>query len=118
MINKKGPCLDKNCSWCCDPVKIGFPKGVGLNEVLPKKDKNGNDIWEATSEILVPESCPETMMVKIFRCVNYDKDAGQCRDYDNRPDVCRNTSCIDPNSEKSIDEQHKIMVGVNFFKIK
>lgn len=117
MENKEGPCLDKNCSWCCNPVKIGFNQRVGCSGETPK-DKNGKDVWEETGEILIPESHPETVAIKVFKCVNYDKDAGRCKDYENRPDTCRNTSCIDLESKKSIDEQHKKMINEQFFKIK
>jgi len=43
MIEKerKGPCLDKKCSECCNPVKVGrfFPE-----DKIPK-DKDGQPLW-------------------------------------------------------------------------
>ena len=48
---------------------------------------------------------------------NFDKETRLCKDYENRPNICRNTSCIN-NSEKSIDEQYSELVDTKFIKIK
>ena len=36
MAEKYSPCLEKNCSWCCDPVKVAsdFPE-----EKIPHNQK-------------------------------------------------------------------------------
>ncbi len=117
-MNKQGPCLEKNCSWCCNPVKIGFNKRTGLSDFKIPKDENGKDIWEETDNILAPENHPETIIVKEFKCVNHDKENNRCRDYENRPDICRNTSCISPESKESIEEQHKKMTSEKFLKMR
>ena len=117
MKNKKGPCLEKKCSWCCDPVKIGFSKRQGFDDSILDKE-NLRDIWEDTGEILVPEENIDTDRIKTFKCVNYDKESGKCKDYERRPNICRNTSCVDTKSDKSVDEQHGDMINSKFFKIK
>lgn len=117
-MNKPGPCLDKNCSWCCDPVKIGSTKGRGFSDFNKPKDKNGNDIWKDTGETWIPESQPDSVRVMTFNCINHDKENNRCKDYENRPDICRKTSCVEEECDKSIDEQHKELVNEKFFKIR
>lgn len=117
-MNKIGPCLEKNCSWCCDPVRIGRSKREGFADFKEPTDKNGDDIWKETGEFLIPESHPETTLIKTFDCINHDKENNRCKDYENRPDICRSTSCINENSDKSVDEQHCESVNAKFFKIK
>lgn len=114
MSEKFGPCLDKKCSWCCDPVKVSsrFPE-----EEIPK-DKDGNLIWKKRDEIIAPEETWEVQKLKTFDCVKYNKNSGLCEDYDNRPEICKETSCIDENSSKTIDEQHKETINSKFIKIK
>ena len=50
MENKPGPCLEKSCSFCCNPVKVArfFPE-----KRIPV-DKNGKKIWEKREELLIP----------------------------------------------------------------
>ena len=113
--NKHAPCLEKNCSFCCDPVKInqrviqaGFKSPV---------DKDGIPIWKETGEILAPEEKIDTDRIATFTCINYDKKMGTCLDYENRPQICRNTSCVvDANGD--IDEQHKKVTEVTFIKLR
>lgn len=114
-FNKHAPCLDKNCSFCCSPVKINQRViRSGFNSPL---DKNGNKIWKETGDILAPVENFEKVKVITFDCINYDKENGKCLDYENRPEICRNTTCIrDENGD--IDEQHKQMTEVKFIKIK
>lgn len=98
--NKHGPCEDKNCGYCCDPVRIDT-RNIGQ----PPTDKLGRVIFTPRNEILRPRSSPETA-VKTFDCKNFDPSTKKCLDHENRPDLCRNSTCItDP--EGDIDEQHK-----------
>lgn len=43
MSEKFGPCLDKKCSWCCDPVKV--PKSFPDERIPVNGD--GEKIWIA-----------------------------------------------------------------------
>ena len=110
--HKLGPCTDKNCSWCCDPVKVHqfFP-----DEKIPVNAK-GEKIWKERNELLIPENS-ETMRLKTLDCINLDKETGLCKDYENRPEICKDTSCIDPNSKESVDEQHAKQTGEKFIKL-
>jgi len=110
---KKGPCIDKNCSYCCDPVKVSsfFP------ERLIPKDSTGKVLWKEKG-FLTSAGVVDGLKLKSYECLNFDKKSGLCKDYDNRPDICKNSSCIDENSDKSIDEQHKKMVEEKFIAIK
>jgi hypothetical protein len=44
MENKYGPCLEKNCAWCCNPVKLGYLKREGFNNNDLKKTLNNKNI--------------------------------------------------------------------------
>lgn len=112
--NKKSPCLEENCSWCCDPVKIESRFKVMASE-LPK-DKNNKTIFQDTYEVWVPEKNPDSGRLRIFTCNNYNKDTGKCENYENRPNLCRNTSCVDPKLNESISKQRKKLTETKFFK--
>lgn len=114
-FNKHAPCLDKNCSFCCNPVKID-QRAIRDGFESPK-DKDGSKIWKETGEIIVPEEKIDTDRVVTFNCVNYDKDSGKCLDYENRPEICKNTTCIKDESG-DVDEQHKEATEVKFIKLK
>jgi Fe-S-cluster containining protein len=118
MLEKFGPCLEKGCSWCCDPVKIKYRKGYDTSTIPPMLDKNGNEIWQPLDAVWAPEADIDTTRVKTFNCVNYDKGSGKCTDYENRPDICRNTSCVDEDSEEPIKKQHKDFIKEKFIKMK
>ncbi len=110
MNNKFGPCLEKNCSWCCNPVKVArfFPE-----DKIPT-DKNGEKIWQKRKELLIPEDQIDTARLETYDCVNFNKETGRCRDYENRPEICKNTSCIDEKSNESIDKQYKKFINQKF----
>ena len=114
-FGKHAPCTDKNCGFCCDPVKIN--KKAIINGFDLPKDKNGNELWEATGDVLAPEHRIETDRVVTFACKNFDKETNKCLDYENRPEVCRDTTCI-KDKKGNIDEQHKIATEIKFVKIK
>ena len=114
-FNKHSPCLEKNCSFCCDPVKIN--QRAVQSWFKSPVDKDGNKIWKETGEVLVPVEKIDTDRVVTFDCVNHDKETGKCLDYENRPEICRNTTCVRDENE-SIDDQHKRMTEVKFIKMK
>lgn len=113
MENKQAPCSEKKCSVCCDPVKVHrfFPE-----EKIPL-DKNGEKIWVQRKGLLAPLSHIDTERLKTFDCKKFDKSTRQCVDYDNRPDICRNTSCIHYDSGESVDDQHKKFIEEEFVTI-
>lgn len=114
-FNKHAPCTDKNCSICCNPVKVN-QKAI-INGLELPKDKYGNNLWKDRGEILAPEDKIEKVRVITFDCVNYDNVTGKCLDYENRPDICRGTTCIkDKNGD--IEEQYKRETEVKFIKLK
>lgn len=110
-MERHGPCLDKNCGHCCDPVKVNI-KNTGE---IPK-DKNGKDIFILRNEILVPESRPDTDKIKTFDCINFDPLTKKCLDHENRPDMCRSATCI-TDLDGDIDEQHRKVTSENYIKI-
>ncbi len=111
--HKEGPCLDKKCSWCCDPIRVkrSFP-----NDKIPR-DKDGKKIWIDREEIQIPESHPDTVKLKTFDCVNLDNETGECKDYQHRPEICKNSGCINEASSESIDQQHKKTINEKFISI-
>ncbi len=68
-------------------------------------------------EILVPERGIDTERVFTYDCAHFDRLTGKCLEYENRPDIWRNTSCVNPGSDLPKDEQHKNMVEETFIKI-
>lgn len=113
MKNRPGPCQDKQCSWCCDPVKLRY----GFPEKQIPKDKDGDPLWVKRPEILIPKTAPDTDRIETFDCKNFEPETGLCADYDNRPDICRNSSCIKETSSEDPDEQHRKTVEEEFYKI-
>lgn len=112
MINeRKLPCADGTCSWCCNPVKVdeSFPE-----ENIPK-DEAGKKLWTPRKEVLIPESESDTTRLKTYDCKNFDKASGHCSNYANRPEICKSTKCIDWDSVFDADEQHQKIVGQKFF---
>lgn len=116
--NKHWACEEKKCWWCCDPIKISFRKWYDPSRIIIPKDKDNNPLWIAKEEIRVPETDIDTRRIQIYECLLYDKDKKICKEYENRPDICRNTSCIDEFLDITIDEQHKKLIETNFIKIK
>lgn len=108
--NKHGPCLDKNCAHCCDPGRIDT-RNIGQ----PTTDKLGNAIFTPRNEILRPLDNPE-IAIKTFDCKNFDPVTKMCLDHENRPDLCRNSSCI-TNPEGDIERQHQEATSKRFIKI-
>ena len=81
------------------------------------QDINGEDLFLKRVEVLLPEEKIETSKVFTYDCKNFDKDSGLCNDYENRPEICRNSTCIDPKSKVDVDEHHKNVTEQKFIKI-
>lgn len=110
---RTGPCLDKNCSECCDPVKT---RRFMPPEIIPK-DKVGDNLWKKREELLIPTDNLEEKL-ETYDCKNFDPRTGKCLDYENRPDICKGSGCIDPNSTESKEAQFRILSEKKFIKIK
>lgn len=110
-MEKHVPCLEKNCSHCCDPVRIDT-KNTGE----PPSDKNGKKIFTQRREFLVPETLPDIVRLKTFDCINFDPVSKKCLDHENRPDLCRNSTCIS-DVDGDINEQHRKVTTEKFIKI-
>ncbi|MFA4871816.1 MAG: YkgJ family cysteine cluster protein [Patescibacteria group bacterium] len=112
MSERFKPCLEKNCSWCCDPVKVPrfFP-----DEKIPINE-NGQKIWKRRDEIFRSAE-HESVRLDVYDCINFDPKTGRCTDYAGRPEICRQTSCINSESSESIDEQHRKMTSEKFISV-
>ncbi len=117
MTERSGPCLEKHCSWCCNPVKIDRRKGVVSEFDIPK-DSEGNDLWIKTGEELAPEEKIETVRIDTYECKNFNKETGLCEDYENRPQICKNSGCVDKKSELSVDDQYNKNINTKFIVTK
>lgn len=110
-MENHGPCLEKNCGYCCDPVKIN----AKANFDLPV-DKEGLSLWTKREEILIPVTKIDTDRVITYDCKNFDTTTKKCLDHENRPEICRSASCIsDPGG--NIDEQHRKVIETKFIPI-
>jgi len=73
-----------------------------------------------TGIILIPRMHPDTVRLKMYLCKKYDEELGLCNDYDNRPVICRNTTCSAFDTS-DVNEQQKIISDIKseeFYKIK
>ena len=55
---------------------------------------------------------PDTQKIWLYECLLFDKTMGKCKAYEQRPDICRNTSCINSESDKSIDDQYEEFTNI------
>ena len=113
MENIHGPCIEKDCSSCCNPVKISS-RDILNGRILSKKS-DGTGLWIKRNEVLVTESRPESK-INTFDCVNFDKISGRCLDYDNRPNKCKSSSCLNVGTGND-DEKFKCVTDQKFIKI-
>jgi Fe-S-cluster containining protein len=74
-------CLKYGCSACCNPVKVN--NRVKIND-LPFIDRE---------EVLIPENYMESVRLRSYYCPIFNPSTGMCNDYQNRPEICRNTKC-------------------------
>lgn len=95
MVN----CLDFKCSSCCDPVKMKYPPGrrdEWLSWFSVPQNNAGEKIWIPLEGNRAPKWVSRNIRLQLYTCINFDKENGLCKDYDNRPDQCRNTNCKIP----------------------
>lgn len=118
MSEKQAPCLPENCSWCCNPVKVGPRSKHTPSELNIPADKDGNPLWKKRDEVLLPEKDSETHIVDVYDCKNFNEETGLCGDYENRPGICRNTSCIKSGSDLSAREQKDAFTAEKLIRIK
>lgn len=95
-------CLFHKCCSCCNPVKINAKMLIGTSEYL----------FIDLEKMFVPAEHPDTIKLKIYRCINFNSKTGLCNDYENRPDICKNTQCsvfntADPKKQSEIIEKIK-----------
>ncbi|MFH1079691.1 MAG: YkgJ family cysteine cluster protein [Pseudomonadota bacterium] len=111
---KFGPCIEKNCAYCCNPVKVFrfFP-----DDKIPT-DEEGKKIWKEREETFIPKSYIDKVRLKTYDCIYFDKSTGKCIQYDKRPEICRKVSCIDENCFATIDEQHQKILDSEFIVVK
>jgi len=113
-FNNPGPCIEKKCSVCCNPVKV---HRFFSEDKIPV-NKNKEKIWKKREELLMPEEEIDITKLETYDCMNFDKSTGRCLDYDNRPKICRRVSCVDKNSTESINDQYKKLAKKKFIAIK
>ena len=102
-MSENSICRKFGCSECCKPVKVkrGFKRHVGEDmQKLPFVDKE--ELW-------VSEAHPDTVRLEAYDCKLYDQTSGLCLDYDNRPEICKNTKCgaFDLDDEKAQEKMVK-----------
>lgn len=102
--NRHGPCKDKNCSFCCDPVAISHQTIINLGENKLPKDKKGDPLFINLKKFIYLKNESERSKLQTFECKNFDKETGLCKDYENRPNICRNTSCVNSNEKIKTEE--------------
>lgn len=103
-------CLLFGCSMCCNPVKISSKRIISSKDNLPFIELDG---------LLVLEAHPDTVRLKHYRCTKFNPVTGLCTDYQNRPNICRNTTCSVFDVKERADMQ-AIMNKINnerFIKI-
>jgi len=97
---EKNICLEYGCSCCCNPVKLDSKKIVGGD--LPFRAEKG---------IFIPEKAMDHVRLKNYSCSQFDCQTGLCKDYANRPNICRNTSCGALRTDNK-EEQARIISAI------
>ncbi|MBI5254767.1 YkgJ family cysteine cluster protein [Candidatus Falkowbacteria bacterium] len=84
MNKNENPCFHNECGrFCCKPVKVrAFTQ---LDEKAKEKFKHIGRFAR--------ESCPDSYKLDFYSCKEFDEQTGKCKDYENRPDLCKNTKC-------------------------
>lgn len=55
---------------------------------------------------------PDIQKIWLYECLLFDKITCKCKAYEQRPDICRNTTCLDPKSTKSKDDQYEEFTNI------
>lgn len=98
-------CLLFKCSICCNPVKIDSLRLISPRDGLPFVEMKG---------LLVPRLHMEIIRLRPYKCILFNSSTGLCKDYKNRPNICRNTFC--PAFKFKLEEKRKISYWVNQMK--
>lgn len=109
--DRPAPCLEKDCHECCDPVLMqkNFP-----DNKIPR-GSDGGEIWTKREETWIPEN-EETVRLQPFDCKKFDSKTGLCQDYENRPEICRITTCVNGSADNT-ETLQKETEKQSFFKI-
>ena len=102
--------MRSNTSYSSPKVEMQNSPISGRDLFAKRKIKKG--------ELLVPDDNPDGQKIETYNCKNYDPETGKCQDYENRPDICKRSGCIDPSSEKSEEEQFKRLANQKFIKVR
>ncbi|MCX6743558.1 MAG: YkgJ family cysteine cluster protein [Candidatus Parcubacteria bacterium] len=109
---KEQICINKKCSECCDPIKVSR---FFSEDKIPINEK-GEKIWEYRG-LLASAEVPDGIKLKAYKCKNFDKETGLCKDYEKRPKICRETICDEENiknsgtSQKASDNNKYIQIN-------
>jgi Fe-S-cluster containining protein len=97
-------CASYNCGNCCDPVKTRrfFP-----DDKIPRKS-DGSALWKKKDGLFLTAG---GIALDIFDCDNYDPETKRCKDYENRPQICKNSGC--DNDPESLSKNKFIRIGHN-----
>ncbi len=95
---RKTICERFNCSECCNPVKVKHLSSLGQDI----------DIWKERDGLWAPKDHVDTVKLRTYDCDNFDNETGLCKDYKNRPNICRNTECRAFDVD-DVDEQKRII---------
>lgn len=95
-------CKKHGCSHCCNPVRI--------NRLISARfDERSDELpFEKLDEVHIPVCELETTRLEAYKCKNHDPKTGLCKDYINRPDICKNSRCSALDVEDE-DEQRKLI---------
>ncbi|HFC76796.1 MAG TPA: YkgJ family cysteine cluster protein [Candidatus Moranbacteria bacterium] len=109
--SKKTICEKHNCSECCNLIKVNHLSDFGKKIPFWKERKN---------VLLAPEKHIETVKLRIYDCEHLDEKSGLCKNYENRPDVCRNSKCgaFEVDSEKERGKIIQKIKNEKFIEIK
>jgi hypothetical protein len=84
MLEQENPCLNNGCGkFCCNPVKL---------RAFTELDEKAKERFTYLGRF-ARESCPDGSKLDIYSCKEFDEVAGRCKDYEGRPDICKNTRC-------------------------
>ncbi|HAL49844.1 MAG: hypothetical protein UU40_C0004G0022 [Candidatus Uhrbacteria bacterium GW2011_GWD2_41_121] len=98
-------CKKHGCSNCCNPVRVD-------KRISNRIDSQISELpFRKLDETHIPVDELETTRLDVYQCENHDPESGLCKDYENRPDICRNSRCraldeLDEGKQKRfIDEE-------------
>ncbi len=62
----------------------------------------------------VSEDTPDGIKLNAYECENFDDNTGLCKDYENRPEICQNSTCEDEETKDkkptSIKPKEKFLI--------